>query len=273
MAKTKQAPHQPTEQDINKALDELQELAKGGDPLIAADPEGGLNVPGTSLTSKIGGAAKVAKADDSYSDDSSDSDDESSDDGSSYDAANKSLRERAEADKVMRKGIRANEFLDAFTAGISDTIDDYKRGTEEKLDAHAAKQQSFNVRVAKAFNQLGTLLTQQSALIKGLQQEVAKSRGVVAKALNVPVETGRPYRQQDGEVIEPNVQDDLTKSDFPLDNVDNELIKSWLEEQAMSDDPQVKVTFEDITVFEHNRYNPRALKPRIQKALVQEFCA
>lgn len=288
MAKTHkkeaQAQSVPTEASVMKALDDLSALAdgtveKGGDPLLAADPDGGFATQGESLRSKMHGtgSSKAAKAEaymssSSSSDEESDSDDESSDDGS--ESSKKSLIERAHEEPVMRKGINATDFLDRFTSTISDVVEDLRKGLEAKIDASQGKQHEFNRRIAKALITMGNLVVEQGEVIKSLKTQLGSVEGGIAKALNAPAYPNHvAYDQrQHGAVVEPTIGESGSGGQTPLDSIEREQIQEWLFQKAAEADPKLNVKMEDIAMWEHNRYNPRALRPNLVKALEQEFC-
>lgn len=278
------------ESALEKALDELEEAAarveKSGDPLLSADPEGGMPKQGKPLSNQVPkGSGKISKKM-SASDRSSSDDDEaekaekptktvskaassSSSDDDDEDAAEKSFIERAEDDEAMQKGFQANEFLTSMTSTISATIEDLRKSTRDELEAIRKSEADFRPRLAKSIVAIADALERLNGAVAGIQKKVDGMSGGLNKALMAPnLGLGRPIVTSARDVVEPNLAEG-EGSEMPLDGVDSRRIGDWLFDNLQGGN---LVKSHHIEKWEHARYDPRALPSHIRNALEQEFC-
>lgn len=198
----------PTEQDLLKALDELE---KGAIPAQMKDADGGLATEGESLgVSADENAEKVVKkakkasppmemSDDESSEDESEPDEESDDeseesmskgedsesvekgddDTSSSDRGahetsspdkemTKSFKEVAEEDDTIAKAIEVSGFMEQLVALTSDSIDSLRKSVVE-LEAGNSQ---FNTRMRKAIVAIGNATMENRDLIKSLIEKL-----------------------------------------------------------------------------------------------------
>ncbi len=270
------------ERDLYKALNDLENLAKG-DALEDADPEGGMSTQGKPLSDKApkgrGDSTKKSKAaassssaasssmdkadaasdddsdegsgDDSGDDDSGENNDESSED------MGKSFRDVAEDDEEISKGLLVSPFLESLVDRMSGTMDDLAKSINTRIDRRFESQQEFNVRLAKGLVLVGRTMNQLLPLVKE-QAEVIKSFG------NSPSIQQRKSVLSKSEVVEPDGHgggDDDPASVKPRD------IEDWLINKAQAGE----IPLQMVTTWETSGRSLAGLPLPIRKALMNDL--
>ncbi len=257
----KAADPSPTEQQLMKALDDLAAVAKKDEVVAKAEEE--------EVVSKMMSSSDESSSDDEDEDDededeakksvaASSSEEEDDDD---EDQTRKSLLERAEKDSTLRKGMRANDFLESFLAQTSDVLEDVRKGMQQSFDLHTERQADFQRRLAKALVSLGEAVTEIGSSVQELKKTFRKALGAPR---NESI-SGRALTTED--LVQPQVGPQQF-NDHPLDAVKSQVITNWLLQglkKGMVED-------DDVIMFEHHRYNPRALPEHLQKAAIRDLC-
>lgn len=268
------------ERDILKALNDLENLAKG-DALENADTEGGLSTEGKPLSDKApkgrGDSTKKSKAassssamsssmdkadadSDEESDDAdSDDDDGSNDDDSSAEPVGKSFREVAEDDEEVSKGLLVSPFLESLVDQLSHSMSDMTKSLAAHVDHRFAGQQEFNVRLAKGLVLVGRTINQLVPLIQN-QAEIIKSFG------NMPNVPQRRSVLNKSEFVEPGGDTAGEDAGDPA-KVKMSDMEQWLISKAEANEiPAVLVT-----QWETSGRNPGTLPLNIRKAMMNDL--
>lgn len=288
------------ENDLLKALNEIEEAVAKGDALLEQDTEGGLSTEGEPLSNKAPSgksttnksdkdAAKAMSAsdmdDDSEEkpvkkskkkgfpppkdDDSDDGSDEGSDDGSddesddesADDDMSKSLRDRAEDDEEMSKALDVSKFLEAFVDQTSDALQGLAKSFTKTIEKSNDSQREFNIRLARGVATIDKTVIAQQQLIKSMSEQLSA-------LTNGPSTAPRGKAVLNKSDIAPSPQDDGGANDMHNDGgITPDQARDWLLEKAMAGEVEPVM----VTVFEQNHYNPASLPPTLRKALVNDL--
>lgn len=226
------------------------------------------------------GKKGVRKAGPDRASSSSSSDDEDDD-------AEKSFREVAEGDEVVRKALRVNEFLEGLVDQLSLSLGGVPKSVakmvakslgemEDRLRAHVdeavaksvAGQREFNARLARAVAAIGnTVQDDLVSVVKSLSDmpvSAPRGKAVLSKGeVNQPPWAGPRLVNADQRLADGADEYVSELSEVPVSDIND-----WLFKKSMTNQIDQKL----LMAFEADHYDVSTLPAQIRKAIANDLC-